>query len=80
MVYIIYEGAVYAGNAIAFGAITFVINAVTIPMAARISLVVLIPGIPRDTLGGLTLITPVLALAAQAYVASRSQLSRALVG
>ncbi|MFC4605370.1 FtsX-like permease family protein [Rhodococcus kronopolitis] len=76
-----YEGVIYAGTAIVFGAITFAIAAVTISMAAKISLAEMVPGIPWATLGGLalvTLITPVLALAAQAYAASRSHLTRVL--
>ncbi|MFD6166025.1 FtsX-like permease family protein [Oerskovia sp. NPDC060287] len=77
----LYEGVIYAGTAVVFGALVLAISASTISMAAHIRLAELLPGIPWASLGGLaliTLITPVLALAAQAYAASRSQLTRVL--
>lgn len=76
-----YEGVIYAGTALVFGALTLVIAAITISVAAKIGLAGVFSGIPWTTLGGLaviTLITPVLALAAQAYVASRTPVTRAL--
>ena len=77
----VYEGVIYAGTAIVFGAITFAIAALTISMAAKLSLADVLPGIPWELLGGLaliTLITPVLALAAQAHAAPRSHPTRVL--
>lgn len=77
----IYEGVMYAGTAIIFGACTLAITAFTIAVAARISISDVLSGIPWATLVGLalvTLITPILALAIQAFVASRTPLTRAL--
>lgn len=52
-----YEGVIYAGTAVSFGALTFAITAVTIEMAAKINLAEVLSEMLWATLGGLTLIT-----------------------
>ena len=77
----IYEGVIYAVTAIFFGALTLLISAVSIALAAKITLGEVLAGMPWEMLGGLTLITlvtPVIALIAQAFFAARTPLSEAL--
>lgn len=77
----VYEGAIYAGTAIIFGAISIALTSVTIAVGARISVVQVLDGLPWATLGGLaavTLVTTCLALALQAVRISRTVAARAL--
>ncbi|MGY3684524.1 FtsX-like permease family protein [Streptomyces sp. TE33382] len=77
----IYEGAIYAGTAIIFGAISIAVTSVTIAVGARIGVVQVLDGLPWATLGalaGVTLVTTCLALALQALRVSRTVPARAL--
>lgn len=77
----ILEGVIYAGTAIFFGAVTLLITAVTISIAARIDIIHVLSGLSWATIFGLaavTLVTPVIALAAQSYVTSRANPARIL--
>ena len=68
-------------TAIFFGVLTLLISAVTIALAAKITLGDVLAGMPWEMLGGLaliTLVTPVIALIAQAFFAARTPLSEAL--
>ncbi|MFG3371321.1 FtsX-like permease family protein [Streptomyces sp. NPDC090032] len=75
------EGAIYAGTAILFGAISIAITSATIAAGARISIARVLNGLPWETLGALaavTLLTTCLALALQAARTSRTVAARAL--
>ncbi|MFE7510443.1 FtsX-like permease family protein [Streptomyces sp. NPDC057540] len=77
----IYEGVIYAGTAIVFGAIAVAVTSTTLAMAAEISVVQVLAGLPWTTLGvlaGVTLVTTCLALALQAVRVSRTVTARAL--
>ncbi|MFF2900394.1 FtsX-like permease family protein [Streptomyces sp. NPDC057966] len=77
----IYEGVIYAGTAIVFGAIAIAVTSATIAVGAEISIVRVLDGLPWATLGvlaGVTLVTTCLALALQAARVSRTVPARAL--
>ena len=77
----IYEEVIYAVTAIFFGALTLLVSAVTIALAAKVTLGDVLSGMPWEMLGGLaliTLVTPVIALIVQAFFAARTPLSEAL--
>ncbi|WP_328334502.1 MULTISPECIES: FtsX-like permease family protein [unclassified Streptomyces] len=77
----IYEGAIYAGTAIIFGAISIAVTSVTIAVGAKISVFQVLNGLPWSTLGALaavTLVTTCLALTLQAVRVSRTVAARAL--
>ncbi|PQZ96351.1 ABC transporter permease [Arthrobacter sp. MYb227] len=77
----ILEGVIYAGTAIAFGALTLTITGFTIAAGARIDALSLFAGIPWIILGTLalaTLVTTCLALAIQSALATRTIAVRAL--
>ncbi|MFB7549997.1 FtsX-like permease family protein [Streptomyces sp. NPDC056154] len=77
----IYEGVIYAGTAIVFGAIAIAVTSATIAVGAEISVVRVLDGLPWATLGvlaGVTLVTTCLALALQAARVSRTVAVRAL--
>ncbi|BAG19776.1 putative ABC transporter permease protein [Streptomyces griseus subsp. griseus NBRC 13350] len=77
----VYEGVIYAGTAVVFGAITLAVTSATIAAGARTSVVRVLDGLPWTTLGllaGVTLGTTCLALALQAARVSRTVAARAL--
>ncbi|MFC5779561.1 hypothetical protein ACFPWS_00485 [Streptomyces aureus] len=77
----IYEGVIYAGTAIVFGAIAIAVTSATIAVGAEISVVRVLDGLPWVTLGvlaGVTLVTTCLAMALQAARVSRTVAARAL--
>ncbi|MFD8689240.1 FtsX-like permease family protein [Streptomyces sp. NPDC059651] len=77
----IYEGVIYAGTAIVFGALSIAVTSAAIATGARTGAVGLLTGLPWATLGALaavTLVTTCLALAFQAVRVARTAPARAL--
>ncbi|MFF2561558.1 hypothetical protein ACFVUZ_18005 [Kitasatospora sp. NPDC058060] len=77
----VYEGAIYAGTAIVFGALFVAVSSLTIALGARTDVVRVLAGLPWATLGALaagTLVTTCLALVLQAARVSRTVAVRAL--
>ncbi|WP_416876399.1 FtsX-like permease family protein [Kitasatospora sp. SC0581] len=77
----VYEGAIYAGTAIVFGALFVAVSSLTTALGARTDAVRVLAGLPWATLGALaaaTLVTTCLALVLQAARVSRTVAVRAL--
>ncbi|MEJ1090705.1 FtsX-like permease family protein [Microbacterium istanbulense] len=79
----VYEGLIYAGTALVFGALTLVLSVVSISAGARVSAVEVFARLPWDILGWLAALTvalPCLALIVQAALAAHVVPARVLRG